>query len=50
MPRKQRGVLDEQGKMPSHPTLKGDALLAAGTVNQTGACRPRRRGRGPEGS
>ena len=33
--RKQRGIRDEQGKMPSRPIPKGDALLAAGTANQT---------------
>ncbi len=33
--RKQRGVHDEEGRMPSRPIPKGDALLAAGTANQT---------------
>jgi 4-carboxymuconolactone decarboxylase len=33
--RKQRGIRDEQGKMPSRSIPKGDALLAAGTANQT---------------
>lgn len=33
--RKQRGVQDEQGKAPTRPIPKGDALLAAGTANQT---------------
>jgi 4-carboxymuconolactone decarboxylase len=33
--RKQRGVQDKQGQLPSRPIPKGDALLAAGTSNQT---------------
>lgn len=33
--RKQRGVQDELGKAPTRPIPKGDALLAAGTANQT---------------
>lgn len=33
--RRQRGVLDAQGQLPSRPMPKGDALLAAGTANQT---------------
>lgn len=33
--RKQRGVHDTQGALPSRPIPKGDALLAAGTANQT---------------
>ena len=33
--RKQRGVQDKQGQLPSRPIPKGDALLAAGTANQT---------------
>ncbi|WP_062365399.1 carboxymuconolactone decarboxylase family protein [Variovorax paradoxus] len=33
--RKQRGAQDKQGQLPSRPIPKGDALLAAGTVNQT---------------
>ena len=33
--RKQRGVQDEHGKEPARPIPKGDALLAAGTANQT---------------
>jgi len=33
--RKQRGVQDEHGKAPARPIPKGDALLAAGTANQT---------------
>jgi 4-carboxymuconolactone decarboxylase len=33
--RKQRGIHDAQGQAPSRPIPKGDALLAAGTANQT---------------
>ena len=33
--RKQRGIEDAQGSEPSRPIPKGDALLAAGTANQT---------------
>ena len=33
--RKQRGVPDAPGSAPSRPISKGDALLAAGTANQT---------------
>ncbi|WP_442965150.1 carboxymuconolactone decarboxylase family protein [Pseudomonas sp. JDS28PS106] len=33
--RKGRGVEDEPGREPSRPAPKGDALLAAGTENQT---------------
>ena len=33
--RKQRGIQDAQGQAPSRPIPKGDALIAAGTVNQT---------------
>nr|WP_316874292.1 carboxymuconolactone decarboxylase family protein [Ralstonia sp. LMG 6871] len=33
--RKQRGVQDAPGREPSQPIPKGDALLAAGTANQT---------------
>ncbi|MGJ7607009.1 carboxymuconolactone decarboxylase family protein [Variovorax sp. LT1R20] len=33
--RKQRGIQDKQGQLPSRPIPKGDALLAAGTANQT---------------
>lgn len=33
--RKQRGVQDTPGSAPSRPIPKGDALLAAGTANQT---------------
>jgi len=33
--RKQRGVQDAPGSEPSRPIPKGDALLAAGTANQT---------------
>lgn len=33
--RRQRGVHDAQGHEPSHPAPTGDALLAAGTANQT---------------
>lgn len=33
--RKQRGVQDMPGSAPSRPIPKGDALLAAGTANQT---------------
>lgn len=33
--RKQRGIQDAQGRGPSRPIPKGDALLAAGTANQT---------------
>ncbi|WP_093431632.1 carboxymuconolactone decarboxylase family protein [Variovorax sp. 770b2] len=33
--RKQRGFHDAQGQAPSRPIPKGDALLAAGTANQT---------------
>jgi alkylhydroperoxidase/carboxymuconolactone decarboxylase family protein YurZ len=33
--RKQRGVKDAPGHAPSRPIPKGDALLAAGTANQT---------------
>ena len=33
--RKQRGVQDAPGQMPTRPIPKGDALLTAGTVNQT---------------
>lgn len=33
--RKQRGVQDSPGSEPSTPIPKGDALLAAGTANQT---------------
>jgi len=33
--RKQRGIQDAPGRAPSRPIPKGDALLAAGTANQT---------------
>ncbi len=33
--RRARGIEDAPGSEPSHPALKGDALLAAGTANQT---------------
>jgi 4-carboxymuconolactone decarboxylase len=33
--RKQRGINDAPGRAPSRPIPKGDALLAAGTANQT---------------
>ncbi|GHH50630.1 carboxymuconolactone decarboxylase [[Pseudomonas] boreopolis] len=33
--RKQRGIQDAPGHFPSRPIPKGDALLAAGTANQT---------------
>ncbi|MGJ7492459.1 carboxymuconolactone decarboxylase family protein [Variovorax sp. ZT4R33] len=33
--RKQRGLQDAQGRAPSRAIPKGDALLAAGTANQT---------------
>ncbi len=33
--RKQRGVKDAEGRGPSRPIPKGDALMAAGTANQT---------------
>ncbi|QEI09495.1 carboxymuconolactone decarboxylase [Pigmentiphaga aceris] len=33
--RKQRGIQDAPGALPSRPIPKGDALLAAGTANQT---------------
>ncbi len=33
--RKQRGIQDALGREPSRPIPKGDALLAAGTANQT---------------
>jgi 4-carboxymuconolactone decarboxylase len=33
--RRNSGVRDEQGAVPSHPAPKGDALLAAGAANQT---------------
>ncbi|WP_054499662.1 carboxymuconolactone decarboxylase family protein [Achromobacter xylosoxidans] len=33
--RKQRGIQDAPGREPSRPIPKGDALLAAGTANQT---------------
>lgn len=33
--RRQRGVQDAPGREPSRPIPKGDALLAAGTANQT---------------
>jgi len=33
--RKQRGIQDAQGLAPSHAIPQGDALRAAGTVNQT---------------
>lgn len=33
--RRQRGVVDESGKAPSQPTPRGEALLQAGTANQT---------------
>jgi 4-carboxymuconolactone decarboxylase len=33
--RKQRGLQDAQGQLPSRAIPKGDALLAAGTANQT---------------
>lgn len=33
--RKQRGVQDDPGQPPGRPIPKGDALLAAGTANQT---------------
>lgn len=33
--RKQRGLQDAQGRPPTRPIPKGDALLAAGTANQT---------------
>lgn len=33
--RRQRGVRDREGPLPSRPAAQGDALLAAGTANQT---------------
>ncbi|MBT2324721.1 carboxymuconolactone decarboxylase family protein [Variovorax paradoxus] len=33
--RKQRGIKDAPGRAPSRPIPKGDALMAAGTANQT---------------
>ncbi|WP_254220308.1 carboxymuconolactone decarboxylase family protein [Burkholderia multivorans] len=33
--RKQRGIQDAPGQAPSHPISTGEALLAAGTANQT---------------
>ena len=33
--RKQRGIQDAPGRVPSHAIPKGDALRAAGTTNQT---------------
>lgn len=33
--RKQRGIQDAPGRAPSHAIPEGDALLAAGTANQT---------------
>lgn len=33
--RRQRGIQDEAGREPGKPIPKGDALLAAGTANQT---------------
>ena len=33
--RRARGVADQEGRAPSHPAPQGDALLAAGTANQT---------------
>jgi len=33
--RRQRGIQDEAGREPARPIPKGDALLAAGTANQT---------------
>ncbi|MFJ4048962.1 carboxymuconolactone decarboxylase family protein [Pseudomonas hunanensis] len=33
--REARGIHDAQGSEPSHPAPKGDALMAAGTANQT---------------
>ncbi|MBM9912184.1 MULTISPECIES: carboxymuconolactone decarboxylase family protein [Stenotrophomonas] len=33
--RRQRGIQDEAGREPGRPIPKGDALLAAGTANQT---------------
>ncbi|ALM87016.1 carboxymuconolactone decarboxylase [Bordetella sp. N] len=33
--RKQRGIQDQPGQAPSRPIPKGDALLSAGTANQT---------------
>jgi 4-carboxymuconolactone decarboxylase len=33
--RRDRGIQDEQGASPAGPIPKGDALLAAGTANQT---------------
>ncbi|WP_035942906.1 carboxymuconolactone decarboxylase family protein [Caballeronia glathei] len=33
--REQRGIQDAPGRAPSRPIPKGDALLAAGTANQT---------------
>lgn len=33
--RRQKGIRDEAGREPSKPIPKGDALLAAGTANQT---------------
>ncbi|KUM43322.1 carboxymuconolactone decarboxylase [Pseudomonas sp. EpS/L25] len=33
--RRQRGVVDEPGKAPSQPIPRGEALLQAGTANQT---------------
>ncbi|HDS0923569.1 TPA: carboxymuconolactone decarboxylase family protein [Stenotrophomonas maltophilia] len=33
--RRQKGIQDEAGREPSKPIPKGDALLAAGTANQT---------------
>ncbi|RQR21435.1 carboxymuconolactone decarboxylase [Burkholderia sp. Bp9143] len=33
--RKERGIGDAPGEAPSHPAPKGEALLAAGTANQT---------------
>ena len=33
--RRQRGLRDREGPLPSRPVPRGDALLAAGTANQT---------------
>ena len=33
--RRQRGIQDKEGPLPSRPIPKGDALLSAGTSNQT---------------
>jgi 4-carboxymuconolactone decarboxylase len=33
--RKQRGIQDAPGRAPGHPIPKGEALLSAGTANQT---------------